>query len=272
VDADVWTAWLAEDDRQLAADVADRLAAELGIDLPEIDVDDFRRAGYLPEVLINYLALLGWSPGENVERFDRDFLLARFDLDRVSRSPAKFDRDKLLAFNLDALQEMEPAAFVDRLEAHARRTHPEYLERFPGAAFSLFAAANQKRSKTLEDPFRDAAFFLVPDDGLEYERSKNVRKALRGGDPSGAEHLAALRPILAGLEDFSPAAVEAAVTGYAEAHAGGRLGRIAQPLRIAVSGVTVSPPIFETLALLGRDAVVRRIERCLAAHPELCST
>jgi glutamyl-tRNA synthetase len=82
VDLETWTWWLAKKEHQLDLDVAERLAAELGVDLPEIDVVDFHRSGYRPEVLVNFLALLGWSPGDDVEKFDRDFLVERFDLDR----------------------------------------------------------------------------------------------------------------------------------------------------------------------------------------------
>jgi glutamyl-tRNA synthetase len=271
VDAETWAWWLESKDHQLPIERAVALAREIGIELPAIEIDDFRRSGYLPEVMVNYLALLGWSPGGDVEKFDRDFLMERFDFDRVIRSPAKFDRDKLLAFNLDALQDLPEDAFVERLVAHARCFHPEYVETLGPARLELFARANRKRSKTLEDPFRDGGFFLTGDDALEFERSKGVRKAL-GGEPSGADLLAGVRAVLASLDPWTPEALERAVGVFAEERAGGKLGRIAQPLRVAVCGGTVSPPIFETLAILGRDSTVRRIDRCLDARAELCAT
>ncbi len=85
--------------------------------------------------------------------------------------------------------------------------------------------------------------------------------------PNGYTHLGALRRILEQHDDWSITALQQAVTRYADEHADGKLGKIAQPLRIAVSGGTVSPAIFDTLAILGRDQVVRRIEHCLAARP-----
>ena len=85
---------------------AEYLAAALDVALPEINVDDFRRSGYLPEVVCNFLALNGWSPGENVEKFDNEFIKKRFELKRVVKTPAKFDRVKLLAFNCDAITGM----------------------------------------------------------------------------------------------------------------------------------------------------------------------
>ena len=262
VDGAEWSRWLADKDLQLEPQVARRLAERLEIALPEIDVEDFRSAGYLPEVLVNYLALLGWSPATGQEKFDRAFLAEHFDLDRLVKSNARFDRKKLLAFNLDALQALAPEAFARRLREHAARYHPEFLERLD-ERFDHFATCNLERSKTLEDPFRDGRFFVIDDDEVVYERSKAVRKAL-GGDPAGTAHLEALAPRLEGLAEWTVGALEQAITTYAATHAGGKLGRVAQPLRIAVSGRPVSPAIFDTLFILGQQSVVRRIERCLA--------
>jgi glutamyl-tRNA synthetase len=263
IDDATFRGWRAEKDRQLDLEAAERLAAELGVHLPEINVDDFRRSGYLPEVLVNYLALLGWSPGGDVERFDAGFLAASFDFDRVQKSPARFDRDKLLAFNLTAIQALEPAEFVRRYRAFAEEAYPELLAKLGDARFDVLARANQVRSKTLADTLESARFFVTGDDEIEYESSKAVRKALLGGEPAGLDHLRAVRPILARLGEWTAAALEREIGAYAAAHAAGKLGAVAQPLRIAVSGGTVSPAIFETLAILGRDSVVRRIDRCL---------
>jgi glutamyl-tRNA synthetase len=263
IDRETFREWRAEKDRQLDLESAERLAAEIGVHLPEIDVDDFRRSGYLSEVLVNYLALLGWSPGGDVERFDAGFLAANFDFDRVQKNPARFDRDKLLAFNLAAIQALEPAEFVRRYRAFAQEAYPELLAKLGDDRFELLARANQARSKTLADTLESSRFFVVGDDEIEYESSKAVRKALFGGETPGLDHLRAIRPILARLDDWSVAGLEREVAAYAAAHAAGKLGSVAQPLRIAVSGGTVSPAIFETLAILGRDSVVRRIDRCL---------
>ena len=81
------------------------LGLALGVELPEINVDDFKQAGYMPGVLLNYLCLLGWSPGNDIEQFDAEFFVEKFSLDRLVKSPAKFDRMKLLAFNLGRIAE-----------------------------------------------------------------------------------------------------------------------------------------------------------------------
>lgn len=268
VSTDVFETWRGSKKEQLDVATGAALAAALHIDLPEINVDDFRRAGYLPDVLVNYMALLGWSPGGDVEHFDRAFLIERFDLDRVIRAPAKFDRQKLLSFNLDAVQALAPEAFEAKLREWCERYHPAFIAAL-GDRFALFAAINQSRCKTFHDAIATCGFFVAEDDAIAYTSSKATRKALTKGEPSGAMLLEKAAPVLAGLADFEPATIEAALGELAEHEAGGRLGNVAQPLRIAVSGTTVSPAIFETLSLLGAETVQRRIARCLAAHPDI---
>ena len=269
---ETWQWWSQSKDHQLDLDDTVALADALNLVLPEIDVDDFRRAGYLPQVLVNYLALLGWSPGNDVEKFDRAFLIEHFDLDRIIKSHAKFDRDKLLAFNLDAIQAMSPKQFRDLWYAHCREYHPDFVEELSPEQFDMLAAANQSRSKTLDDTVKSSQFFIMADDAIEYEQTKAVRKALCNGDPSGYDHLAAIKPLLADLTDWTKDAIEPVVDKYSKEHANGKLGKVAQPLRIAVSGSTVSPAIFETLAILGREAVVNRITRCLANRQQFLDT
>ncbi|MCH8166279.1 MAG: glutamate--tRNA ligase, partial [Planctomycetes bacterium] len=164
-----WQSWLSNKDHPLELESAERLALALDVDLPEIDVKDFRRAGYLPEVMVNYLALLGWSPGGDIEKFDQQFLIEHFDLDRVIKSPARFDRDKLLAFNLDALQAMSTEQFTDRLRQHGESYHPEYGRELSDDQFAMFAAANHQRSKMLDDPFRSGRFCIMNDDQIVHE-------------------------------------------------------------------------------------------------------
>jgi glutamyl/glutaminyl-tRNA synthetase len=162
------------DDPELAMHIAEAI----DIALPEINVSDFRASGYLPQTMINYLALLGWSPGGDIEQFDADFLVERFGLDRVIKSPAKFDRDKLLSFSLETVQAMAPDAFADALLEYARAEHPHFIDTLGEDRFRAFALCNQARSKTLADPFRDGAFFIAADDSIQYEQTKPVRKAL----------------------------------------------------------------------------------------------
>ncbi len=262
---DRWTWWLGDKEHQLGLEEAERLANALGVHLPEINVDDFRRNGYLPEVMLNYLALLGWSPGQDIEKFDVEFLKERFDFDRVIKTPAKFDRDKLLSFNGDAMQAMPVADLAAKLEAHAARYHPDWHRKLQGK-FELFARANQKRAKTLDAPFQMDRFFVMEDeDPALIAFNDDARKALTTGSPSGVDHLRAVRPLLSDIAEWKVPSMEAAVKGYAQAHASGKVGNVAQPLRIAVSGCTVSPAIFDTLEVLGKQSTLKRIDRAIAA-------
>lgn len=261
-----FASWLKDKDRQLEFEEANALSEALGVPLPEINVDDFRRSGYLPEVLINYLALLGWNPGGDVEKFDKAFLVERFSFDRVMKGPAKFDRAKLLAFNHDALQALSTEEFVRLFRAHCAEFHPEFIEHLTPEHFDLLAAANHKRSKTLDDQVRSSRFFIDGDESITYDAAdKNLRKVMCAGEPTGRAHLEALLPTLQGVSDWSVATLEQAISAYVQQHAGGNLGKVAQPLRIAISGTTISPAIYETLTILGCDATLRRMRRCIEA-------
>lgn len=268
VDSETWDRWKSDKTVQLDLDRLESIAGILDVALPEINVADFRRSGYLPEVLCNFLSLNGWSAGDDLEKFDNAFLCSNFGLDRVQKTPAKFDRDKLLAFNLDAIQAMTPEEFATRSRAHAEQFHPEFLARIDDDQFAILCEASRERSKTLSEPFRTNRFLVLPDDAIEWAVSKPVRKALFRGEPTGFELLARVRDILADLEDFKAASLESVITAFAEEVAEGNLGRVAQPLRIAVSGGPVSPPIFDTLEILGRESVIARIVLCREALAE----
>ena len=266
VEAGTLARWLKDKRGQLETSDLDALAGALGMTLPEITVEDFRRGGYLPDVLVNFLALLGWSPGEklddgrDLERFAPGFLAERFALDRVGRGNAKFDRAKLVAFNQETLVGLAPERFEALWAEWARR----YAQASVGTDLDvpLFLQATQPRSRTLADPTAPdgpGAFALRADDAFAYDE-KAVAKWLAKGD--GFARLRALRPVIAAVEPFAPDAIEAAVTAWCEANEVG-MGKAAQPLRVAVTGSAASPPLGETLALLGRDAVDARIERCL---------
>ena len=274
-DALAWDAlerWLGDKRAQLEGEQLDALANALALELPGQDVSDFRAGGYLPEVVGNFLALLGWSTGEKTDdgkdrdRFDLAYLAAHFDPARVGKANARFDRDKLLAFNQDALGALAPEAFADAARGWATEHAPERLAALDDA-FGLFAAAVQPRVRTLADAFRDdgpGAFVFAADDGFEFD-PKAVDKWLRKGDPSGFERLAEVREVLAALDGFSPDAIEAAVQTFCSEREIG-MGKAAQPLRVAVTGSAASPPLGQTLALVGRDGALARIDRCLASR------
>ena len=139
------------------------------------------------------------------------------------------------------------------------------MGRVTDAQFRSLCDASQERSKTLDDLFRTNGFITVADDALEWD-AKAVKKVLQGAAPSGQDHLKALNKILSQCDDWSVQGLEAAIKPYVDIEAGGNLGVIAQPLRVALCGGTVSPPIFDTLAILGKASSIKRIDRCVAAH------
>jgi len=262
-------AWLPDERAQLETEELARLADVLELELPCIDVEDFRRAGFLPEVLCNYLALLGWSPGEkdaegrDLERFDRDFLARRFSVERIGAGNARFDPEKLTAFNQDAIAALTDEDFFERWTHWCARYAPERLERAVGWRLR-YAAMVRTRCRTLADATAadgPGAFAWVDDDAYAFE-PKAVEKWLRKGEPSGLARLAEAREALAAQDPFEPEAIEATAGALAE-RLGVGLGKVAQPLRVAVTGSAASPPLGDTLAILGRDAVLRRIDRCL---------
>jgi glutamyl-tRNA synthetase len=267
-----FAAWRKSKDAQQPPAQVKVVAKELGIALPQITVEDFREAGYLPEVILNFLALLGWSTGEkqgdgrDLERFDSDYLAAHFALERVGRGNAKFDRAKLLAFNHETLAALTNEAWLERWQGWCERYAPEARARLadPGRALR-YAEALRPRARTLAEPGAPGSpgrFALVDDDAFDYQ-GKAVEKLLRKGEPSGLSLLPAIRDRLAALDPFEPEPIEAAVGAFA-GERGVKLGLVAQALRTAVTGAGASPPLGATLVILGRDATLTRIERCLA--------
>ena len=268
VGAEALEGWLADKRSQLEPAQLEKLAALLELQLPCIEVEDFRRAGYLPEVLCNYLALLGWSPGEkdaegrDLEHFDRAFLAERFSAERVGRSAASFDTEKLLAFDQARIAELSEEEFFQRWSEWLSRYAPETLEREEGWLRGL-AAMVRTRSRTLADPTSasgPAGFAWSAEYAFD---PKAVAKFLHKGEPSGYSLLEVALGVLADLEPFEPANIEDAIRALAEVREVG-MGKLAQPLRVAVTGSSASPPLGETLAILGREAVAQRIRRCLA--------
>ena len=245
-------------------DIAVAIARELDLDLPEIDIADFRDSGYMPEALLNYLALLGWNPGDDVEKFDLPFIVERFSLDRINKAGSKFDRDKLFRFNADAIAALPFERFTDLLAAHAQAHHPEFIDKLGDAnseQFHAFAASYQPRARTLGEPFAIGRFVVADDDAIEFDE-KAVAKVLAKNDGQG---VAVLRDLAQRLDEIHPwdaPSIEAFVKRYAEEHSLG-LGKVAQPLRVALTGSTVSPSIGETLVLVGKTSAARRIARCL---------
>ena len=253
--------WLKDKRQALAPDQLAAIADKLNVELPEIDVCDFEAAGFLPETLCNFLSLLGWSPGDDIEKFDNEFLSEKIALKRMVKTPAKFDRKKLLAFNTDALAAMPDPEFLRRWRTWCDIHDQAVLERLGDQQFEMLAAALRPRSKTFREAAVSARFAMISADAIHYDE-KAVEKTLLKNDGDGLAVLRDIRPMIESLEPFAGDAINGMVKSYSEANEVG-MGKIAQPLRVALTGSTVSPPIDATLAVLGKAEVLTRIDRCL---------
>jgi glutamyl-tRNA synthetase len=231
------------------------------VHLPEIDVHDFRASGYLPEALVQYLALLGWSPKNDREDIDAATLAQLFDFSGIGRSSARFDRVKLLAFNADTIQRLPAPAFRERLHDYFAAFYPDYLRVLTPPLFERFAGVYQERARTLAEPAERGEFFVTDDNALRYDPAA-VRKVLLSNDGAGLRILAELLPELRAVDPWSVETIEQALQKVMQALGVG-LGKIGQPLRVAISGGSVTPPLHDTLVILGKERVLNRIEGCL---------
>ncbi|MCE2390085.1 MAG: glutamate--tRNA ligase [Proteobacteria bacterium] len=220
----------------------------------DVSVQAYRDRGFPAEAMVNYLARLGWSHGD-LEIFERRTLVELFSLEGVGRAPAQVDEAKLAWVSQQHLKRMpaeELAAAVQPfLDAEAGE--PVAIGERLRAGLDLL----RERSETLADMARQARFLYV--DELEYE-PKAARKFLK---PPAAPLLRDAGAALGGLDSWDRAAIEAALGGVVDAHQV-KLGKLAQPLRVAVTGRGASPGIYETLEALGRDRTLARIEAAAA--------
>jgi len=222
-------------------------------------VTEYARQGYLPEAMFNFLAMLGWSPGDDRELFTRDELVHAFALEGISGGNAVFNPEKLDWFNQQHLMRLAPDDLALRLKPWLERAglwDAAYL----GDRHAWFFAVLEllkPRAKRLEDFTTVGRFFFT--DAIEYE-SAAVDKHLRA--PGMDEHLKAFDAALTALEAFDPASIEAALRATADAR-GVKAASLIHAVRVTVTGKTASPGLFEVLALLGRGRVRARMAGAL---------
>jgi glutamyl-tRNA synthetase len=218
-------------------------------------VEEFRNEGILPQALYNFLALLGWSPGGDVEILSRDEMIRRFDVDRLNASPAVFDREKLLWMN---------SQYLSQLDAAALRPH---LQPFLGAVgvadadpARLDAAVelHRSRARTLKELAEMVVPYFRAEIPYDAEASAKFLK-----DPDLPAHLEALRDRYAALPELSKEAAEEALRSLAE-EKGIKAGVLIHPTRMALSGTAAGPPLFDLVETMGREATTRHFDRFLA--------
>jgi glutamyl-tRNA synthetase len=218
-----------------------------------VSVLQYREEGYLPEALLNYLARLGWSHGDQ-EIFSLDEMCGLFDIKDVNKSASAINPEKLAWINQQHLMKLPAGQIAAELRWQLERLG---VSTQSGPALDAIVESQRERAKTLKEMALASRFFFEAP--VTYDE-KAVRKNF---SPETLRLMAQARDALAGLGEWTVAAIHAAIQALAE-RSGAGLGKIAQPLRVAVSGGGVSPPIDQTLAILGRGETIARIDRAIA--------
>lgn len=224
---------------------------------PEVSLAHLREIGYLPEAVLNYLALLGWSFGDDQELFTLDEMCATFTLDRVSRNPARFDPTKFAVINGVKLRELDHAEFARRVTPFLVRAglvnDPPTLEQNQtiDAAVPLIA----ERVSVLTDAVDLLWFLFVDEADFAVEPETAAKQLTESTAPTLAAALDALTPV----EPWEAGGIDAALRASLVERLGLKPRVAFGPVRAAATGKRVSPPLFESLELLGRDRTLRRL-------------
>jgi glutamyl-tRNA synthetase len=223
-------------------------------------VDFYEQVGYLPEAVVNYLMLLGWSLDDKTEWFTREEMIRHFSLERVNLSPASFDPGKLMAFQLHYMQELPLAAkvegvlpFLEKAGLLKGPVGPEEKEHLARIVETL-----GDRIKVFGDILLQAPFFFGEE--VVFDDKAFAKRVLA---PGAAERLADYRKWLAERAAFDTATLESETQAYL-AERNIPLGDIVHAIRVAVTGTGTGPGLFECLSLIGKDRCLRRIDRALA--------
>jgi nondiscriminating glutamyl-tRNA synthetase len=222
-------------------------------------VNDYQEMGYLPEAIVNFLALLGWSPGDNRELMTIDEMIRDFRLEGVVKHPAIFDVAKLGWMNKEYLKATPLSVAVERVlellpkrMPHANRTQPEHVERATALLID--------RVRTLADVIDQGSYFFT--DGPVTATPEALEKHCTA--PETVDRLRELAAALAAAPGFSAHDIEAVIRGLAE-RSGVKAAAYIHPLRVALTGQAVSPGIFEVASIIGKDVALKRIDALSAS-------
>ena len=217
-------------------------------------LEEYKARGFPPQALVNFLALLGWSPGDNREFLSQDELMAEFSLERIRKTSSQFDENKLLWLSAEHMKNASPEEFTRWATEFLREAAPDF-ERKDEAWWRRFFALYRQRLKTLGDLISQAGFFFRED--FQYDPEAVDKVLQEEGVP---ELLAQAGECLKVLEDFSPQEIEKALRDLAQKKSIA-FGKLAQPVRVATTGTRVSASLFETLSLLGKERSIKRLWR-----------
>jgi glutamyl-tRNA synthetase len=220
-----------------------------------LGIEAYRDMGFLPEAVRNYLLRLGWSHGDD-ETIGDDQAIAWFDIKDVGRSAARFDLAKLTNLNGHYLRHADDARLVELVLPRLKATLGGNLAADATARLKRGMAGLKERAKTLVELAQNAAFYVRPRPLALSEKASQIL------DNGALSHIAQLRPSFAAMEPWTAAAAEAITRRYAERESL-KLGQVAQPLRAALTGDLTSPPVFEVMAVLGREETLGRLDDAL---------
>lgn len=221
-------------------------------------VTAYREMGYLSEALVNYLVRLGWSHGDQ-EIFTAEEMIRYFSLEKVGKTPAIFDPQKLEWLNFHYIKTLSSSYLVNQLRPfwiQVGISSAEELEAAPEEWLGSIIDAFRERSRTLTEMAQSSWYFFQDPSGYD----EKAQKAL---DSNVKTHLPELASQIAGLSDFSAPSLETLYRQFAEAR-GLKLAQVAQATRAALTGGTVSPPLFQVMEILGREAVLKRLRSALS--------
>ena len=243
--------------------IAHRLGLEVAAEtFNPVIVDFYEQVGYLPDALLNYLLLLGWSLDDKTEEFTRAAMLEHFSLDRVNKAPASFDPEKLSAFQARAMQQLSEKEKVRLTVSYLHRAG--LVDELPSSAelasIEAIVRAASDRIKVAGDVL-DYADFFTPDAELTYDEKAFEKRITK--PPRAVELLTKFRSELAEVEPFTTETLEPLMHAFVEAE-GVKIGDVVHAVRVAVTGKAVGFGLFDTLAILGRERCLARIDRAIA--------
>ena len=231
------------------------MAEYMGVHLPEINVVDFYHSGYLPEAMVNFTALLGWSPGDDREIMSLEELIEAFDIKRLAKTNSLIDRQKLIAFNTEHIRRVGPERLLKHFKDYLTVSESP-LTKKDDETLAYILRANQG-AQTFEQIADKCGFLFI--EKVEFD-PKAVKKVLR--KEGAADLLGQVRTSLAELEVWDKESLHTMIEQLCQKNEVG-MGKVAQPIRVAITGTTISPPIDDSLILLGKQKTLKRIDGTL---------
>jgi glutamyl-tRNA synthetase len=223
---------------------------------------DYADQGYLPDAMFNFLGLLGWSLDDHTEIISRELFIQHFSLERIVKNPAVFDLDKLTWMNGVYMRDLAPERLAELVRGRLERDLPADVPRPLDEAYVLrMVPLIRERVKRLDDLKRFAEFFFLGDD-LNYEVSDLLGKAFAGRPQEAATALGAARERLVSIASWDEESLEGALRPLAD-ELSLKAGDLFMLVRVAVTGGPVSPPLFQSMAILGREHCLARVDRAI---------